>query len=468
MKYPPRPRTLSLPAVFSLLAALTLAACLPPTPHDGQPTAVYETPGHQTPDYQTPDSHTPTPTSLGVDPASLRGVSLQVWHAFGGETAQLFEEHAALFNAYNEWGITVTPSGYGDYLTLAEAMQSAIETGGTPHLVVALPEQALGWQFLGLTVDLAPYLGDPVYGLESGAAEDFPAAFWTQAGFPAQRSARFIFYNKTWAQELDFSAPPQTPEEFRQQACAANAAFRADTDLQNDGYGGWIVDTHWQTAYSWILAFGGEVTDSSAYQFRTDANLAALEFLKGLYDDACAWLATADTPYPAFAERKALFVTGDLADAPLATLAMQNAASADEWTLIPFPGVEDEVLVTYGPDYTILRSSDVEQLAAWLFVRWMAAPERQARWVETTGLLPLRGSVLDLIGPYRAAAPQWDEAVSYLPLAHGTPQLASWGRARYLLEDGLNYVFLVNLPLEGLPAVLDEMQSMAEEISAGQ
>jgi ABC-type glycerol-3-phosphate transport system substrate-binding protein len=130
--------------------------------------------------------------------------------------------------------------------------------------------------------------------------------------------------------------------------------------------------------------------------------------------------------------------------------------------------VEGGLLVTYGPDYTILRSGDVEQLAAWLFIRWMAAPERQARWVEATDLLPLRGSVLEMIAPYRAAAPQWDEAVSYLPLAQGTPQLASWGRVRYLLEDGLNFIFQADLPLEGLPSVLDEMQSMAEELSAGQ
>ncbi|PIZ25991.1 MAG: ABC transporter substrate-binding protein, partial [Chloroflexi bacterium CG_4_10_14_0_8_um_filter_57_5] len=36
-------------------------------------------------------------------------------------------------------------------------------------------------------------------------------------GAPAQRSARFLFYNQTWARELGFSAPPATADEFRQQ-----------------------------------------------------------------------------------------------------------------------------------------------------------------------------------------------------------------------------------------------------------
>ena len=135
-----------------------------------------------------------------------------------------------------------------------------------------------------------------------------------QLGLPAQRSARFLFYNQTWAHELGFSSPPATADEFRQQACAANASFRTDTSPQNDGYGGWIVDTNWQTTYSWLLAFGGGVVDGDSYAFRTDPNLAALQFLKGLYDDNCAWLSTEPTPFDSFARRSALFVSGDLAE----------------------------------------------------------------------------------------------------------------------------------------------------------
>lgn len=446
-----------------LLAALAFSACTPATP------------SASTPDL--PDGNetvTPTPTALptlGVDAASLRGLSLQVWHAFAGESAQVFNDQVSLFNAVNEWGVAIVPTGYGDYLTLFEAMQAAIETGQTPQIVAALPEQALAWDADGLVVDLTPYTGDPDYGLESTAIADFPAAFWAQdetgerVGVPAQRSARFLFYNQTWARELGFTEPPQTPDEFRQQACAANAAFKSDADLQNDGYGGWVVDTHWQTVYSWMLAFGGSPADAETYTFRTDANQAALDFLKNLYDDNCAWLSTEATPYDAFAARQALFVTGDLADAPLASLAMTSAASADEWILIPFPGVDEPLAVAYGPSYTVLQSSPEAQLAAWLFARWMLTPESQALWVEATGLLPLRLSVMDMIGPYRTANPQWEAAAGSLSLLETVPQLASWRKARYLLEDGMDYIFLVNLPVDQVPTVLDEMQVMAEELS---
>jgi ABC-type glycerol-3-phosphate transport system substrate-binding protein len=320
-------------------------------------------------------------------------------------------------------------------------------------------------------VDLIPYIGDPDYGLASAEMADFPAAFWAQdeagvrLGVPAQRSARYLYYNQTWAHELGFTAAPQTPDEFRQQACAANAAFKSDASPQNDGYGGWVLDTHWQTVYSWVLALGGRVTDGTTYTFNTDANQAALEFLKGLYDDNCAWLSSEATPFDAFAARKALFVTGDLADTPLASLAMTSAASTDEWTLLPFPGQDGPLAVAYGPSYTVLRSSPEEQLAAWLFARWVLSAETQALWVETTGLLPLRTSILDMVAPYRTANPQWEAAANSLSLLEGVPQLASWRKARYLLEDGMNYIFQVNLPLDQIPTVLDEMQAMAEEFS---
>jgi multiple sugar transport system substrate-binding protein len=446
-------------AVLGLVAVLLLSACSSVTP------SIYPTLDPSAVVVDATPTLTPTalPT-LGVDAASLRGLHLEVWHAFAGDSYTIFSQQVALFNAVNEWGITLTETGFGDYLTLFEAVQAALESGELPGMVVTLPEQALAWQADGLVVELVPYLRDPEYGMGSDALADLPALFWEGPGAPAQRSARFLYYNQTWAHELGFTSPPAAPDEFRQQACAANAAFKADADLQNDGYGGWVVDFHWQTAYSWLLALGGGLSDGEAYTFQTAENQAALEYLKVLYDDNCAWLSTDAAPYEAFAGRKALFVTGDLAEIPAAALAMTAAKNPDEWTLIPFPGVEAPLAVAYGPSYTILSSTPEEQLAAWLFVRWVLSPDNQALWVEATGLLPLRLSVLDLVAPYRLASPGWDSAAGSLAILRSPPQLASWRRVRYVLADGLDYIFQVNLPPDRLPSLLDSMQVMAQDL----
>ena len=222
-----------------LLAALMLSACTP-----GPPTLL-STPSLPTVTGTTGPTSTVTPTPtppIGVDPTALRGVSLQVWHAFAGGAYGVFADQVARFNAANEWGIVVTQIGYGDYPTLFDAINTAIDSGGgTPDLMAALPEQTLLWDASAAVVDLSPYLGDPAWGLGRDDIADFPPVFWAQdvldgkqLGLPAQRSARFLFYNQTWAHELGFDSPPATPDEFRQQACAANASFRTDLSPQND------------------------------------------------------------------------------------------------------------------------------------------------------------------------------------------------------------------------------------------
>jgi multiple sugar transport system substrate-binding protein len=453
-----------------LLAVLIFSACGPVTP---VPSATLNLPtatgtASPVPTSTLTPSATPLPP-IDVDPASLRGLNIQVWDAFAGSASDLFISQAAQFNATNEWGIVVTLSNQGDYTSLFEQMNAALDAGQTPDLVATLPEQVLAWDAHAAVVNLNPYLGDHQWGLSADASVDIPSVFLAQdnvngrqLGVPAQRSARYLFYNQTWAHELGFDSPPATADEFRKQACAANVSFLKDKDLTNDGKGGWVVDTSWQTIYSWMLAFGGGVSDGSDYGFRTDPNLAALQFIKRLSDSHCAW--PSETPYDSFASRTALFISADLAELPAELDSMKLLKNSDEWTLIPFPGPQGSVVIAYGPSYSVLKSTPEKQLAAWLFARWLLSPESQSQWVEKTGLLPLRTALLDMIGPYRLAVPQWDAAVVTLSQAQDVPQLASWRKVHYVLEDGMTVLFQTNLSADKLPSVLEEMDSMAQEL----
>jgi ABC-type glycerol-3-phosphate transport system substrate-binding protein len=122
------------------------------------------------------------------------------------------------------------------------------------------------------------------------------------------------------------------------------------------------------------------------------------------------------------------------------------------------------VLVASGPSYTLLQSTPEKQLAAWLFVRWLLSAENQAKWVEATGLLPLRFSALDSLGEYRAGHPQWNNAVGYIAEALMTPQLAAWRMAQYVLADGAGFIFRTDLAVEQIPSILDEMDATVEEL----
>lgn len=457
-------------ALVSLLCVLS--ACAPPTPL----VAVTGTPrpGATQPASST---HTPTPagSSLSVEKEALRGIQVNVWHPWFGAEASLFQSQVAQFNTENEWGIVVSGQSQGNYSELFLQTDSAMEDSSYPHIVIGFPEHALGWQ--EHVVDLTPYVADPLYGLSATDISDFPAAVWEQDelngkrfGLPAQRTARFLLYNQSWARELGFESPPATPAEFEQQACAAHTALGTDENPDNDPLGGWLIDTHAMTPLSWMIAFGGGVQEAEGYRFLTPGNIAAFRFVKQLQQKNCAWVASPDLPVAdRFAARQALFAAASLEDLPAHVRAFSAANNRDEWTVIKFPGEERDGLVVYGSSLIMFESQEATQLASWLFMRWMLSAENQARWVQSTGLFPLRASAMPLLGDYTASHPQWAEAVELLAEAETTPRLASWRLVRVMLEDGFRDMFDTirhpDLTDGQVPLILKQMDDTAEDLN---
>lgn len=412
-------------------------------------------------------------SQLGVQKEALKGATIQVWNPWFGVESNLFESQVKEFNQTNEWGIIVRSTSQINYGQLYENTTAALPAANRPQLVIAFPEHALGWNANDYVVDLNAYINDPAYGLSSDEIKDFKAVFLTQdsfggkqLGLPAERSARFMLYDASWARQLGFDSAPHTADEFRQQACRAHQFMLTDAARANDAQGGWLVDTNSMTALSWLTAFGGGALEGNDYRFLTPKNIAALTFVKQLYDDGCAWSAQADTNLPdAFAARKALFMTAGLEELSDYARSMASAGNADEWTLLGFPGDVQSGLIIYGSSFVVLKSTPEQQLASWLFTRWMLAPDRQAKWVENTGLLPLRTSSLDLLGDYKNSHPQWAAAVALIPEGQIQPQLASWRKVRVMLGDGFDSMFRSNTPAGRVAEILAIMESTARDLS---
>src|SRR6185436_4282651 len=243
--------------LFFVLLTLFLFSCTPSTISETdtpRPSA--------TEDVSVKNTPTPAKSSLNVQREALRGVQVKVWHPWFGAQASLFESQVALFNSENEWGIIVNAEGKGNYSELFLQTDAALKESNPPQIVIAFPEHAIGWQ--ENVVDLNAYVHDPLYGLNPLEMSDFYAPIWSQdevdgkrLGVPAQRTARFILYNQSWARELGFNSPPATSSEFEGQACAAHRALGEDEDTGNNALGGWLIDTDPMTPLSWMMAFGG-------------------------------------------------------------------------------------------------------------------------------------------------------------------------------------------------------------------
>ena len=133
-------------------------------------------------------------------------------------------------NATNEYGITVAAYDQGGYTEMANNMNAAINTGDLPDVTVGYTNDFMAYDAAGdVIADMVPYVDDPNFGMSAEEVADFYPSFWEsdmidgeRLGVPAQRSGQYLFWNKTWAEELGFHSPPTTPAEFLEQACLAS------------------------------------------------------------------------------------------------------------------------------------------------------------------------------------------------------------------------------------------------------
>jgi ABC-type glycerol-3-phosphate transport system substrate-binding protein len=458
--------------LFLFFLAAFLSACgeITPAPPAAPPSRGSES-APQTP-ASTPKTVTPAKkavSSLGVEAESLKGIEVKVWHPWYGVEASRFGTLVAEFNEKNKWGVRVVAESQVNFTNLYENTAAALPTADRPDLVIALPEHALDWDKSGAVTDLNPYARDPLYGMEM---KDIPVVFLNQVnyggrrlGIPAQRTARLLLWNQTWAKELGFASPPDTPADFQRQSCRAQQAMLKDEAPQNDFMGGWYVDVNPMTAYAWLLAFEGGALDGGGYRFLTPNNIKALRFLRELSESLCAWQAAGTDPLEAFADRRALFVAASLEDLPAAARAFAAAQNTDVWKALPFPGENEDALVVYGSSYMILASSPQNKLAAWLFARWMLENDQDARMAEATHLFPIRASSMELLGSYAKTHPQWEQAIELLPQGEIQPQLASWRQVKTVIGDGFAHMYRVNVPSGQVPAILAQMESIASSLS---
>lgn len=447
-----------------------------------QPPASGANPGNipqvQTTPQPTAASTQPQSSPLGVDPAQLQGVVITFWHPWMGAEGRVASALVDAFNRSNSWGITVNSTAQGDYDRLDEAVSAALESGEAPDITVAYLYQALGWQVASgnLLVDLSAYVEDPLWGLDEAAQQDFYPVFWEhdlqdgrRSGLPALGGAQVLYYNASMAQELGFNAPPATAEEFKRQACGAAQAYLRDGDSRNDRKGGWIVSTHYTAVLGWIYAFGSEIeaADGNGYRFNTPEVEAAFAFLRSLLDEGCAWLSESQPPEGDFASRLGLFSTGSVAGIPYQEEAFVRAGSQDTWSVLPFPGTSGEpVMPVYSPSFQLLRSTPQEQLAGWLFIKWLTEPEQQAQLAQVSGYFPVRLSSLAHMGVLPDTHPQWKAALEMLPLARHEPRLGSWRIVRWAVSDAATQVFRYYFEVGQAPTLVKLLEDTANDLDS--
>jgi len=467
-------------AIFILL--LVLSQFIP-----GLQTTLVVTPSSESALVRTPTSSsvlfsTPTasiPNGLQVTPAALKGIHISFWYPWVGKMGDAISGLIADFNKTNPYGITVEERRLGGEQDLWEQVSQSVLDNATPNMVVAPTEQLVAWQSPQQEfVDMNDYVFSATYGLTPMQQSDFFSSIWNadvmddiRFGVPATRTGQVLFYNITWAKELGFNSPPTTAADFKSQACAAAHANSSLQQKKKFGTGGWLIDAGWQTDISWLFAFDFNSypkNGSSGFSFETNQFENAQSFLRDLFEKGCAWYPqnnNPQTPQAYFAGRFALFYSGDLEQISSQFGAQDEANSKDEWAVIPFPGEDGHpAFLVHGDSYAVFLSTPEDQLASWLFIRWMEQTENQIKLIEAEGSLPLTYSAVQALTDYSNGRTQWESVIQYSDNAGTPPNNAYWLEVRPVLEDSFTMLLSPQYLTANIPNMAKVLDATIQDV----
>ena len=409
-----------------------------------------------------------------VDPS---GQTVVYWHQYSDDSSQAETMSALIeeFNSSNEYGITVEAIHQGSYSPIQDLMNTAILAGELPNLVAGYANAIAGWANEGVVVDINQLLNSPQWGIPADEQAnlnfdlldvnqlDFAPFYGMRVAWANQNSLNVFYTNLDIVEALGFERrPPETLAEFEEISCAAGAS---------EMYQGYPMDTGTSHFESFVAAHGGAIfdSDSGAYIFESDEVAATLETFTRMLENNCAYL---------FAERYqntgdfsvgiTPFAAGSSAGIPFVTWDAATAEMTDDWVVSAFPGADGvgPTLQLFVPSQAILTATPEQEVATWLFVKFLAGAEAQLAWSGATGYFSIRNDIEvtedDFTEPrmpyHRFVEVQGilaDESVSI----YSSPGLPSYSAVRGLVPNVIAEV------VSGDAAVADALAELNEEVA---
>lgn len=382
-----------------------------------------------------------------VDPS---GQTVVYWHQYQNDSAQGNTMAAIVeqFNSTNEYGITVDASFQGNYTDLDNLINAGIVSGELPNLVAGYANAAASYLRDSSAVDLAPYIASEAWGL--GAEPDINQALLdvnsvdgTVLAWPNQSSAQVIAYNQTLLSELGYDAPPTSVEAFKEVACAAaNATGANGEDLQ-----GYPITTDASAFESWVVNMGGSIYHDGAFDFSSEPVMNALQLYHDLYADGCAYV-----PAERFAEQVDFnngivpFYVTSTAGFTFIISGFNDSGVEADWQIMTFPHNEgSETLNVFVPSIIMMPGTPEQQLASWIFLKYLASPEVAAQWSEGTGYfnpVPSTESVLASSTNFsEGLAPYFNAGNALLNnpdiVKYSNPPIAAYNTVRGLISTAI-------------------------------
>ncbi len=371
------------------------------------------------------------------------------WYHYTNSREELILSLVDKFNRTNQWDITVQGESQKGYTSLHEKIIAGIPDGRLPSMSVAYPNQAADYAAQGVLAALDPYIESQNWGytqealdgfFPSSMAADYLPQFDGRYGWPFYKSMEVMYYNEDWLTELGYTGPPETWDEFSEMVCAAAAQPFSGATGEGTSYGYMHAATPSQFA-ALVFSRGGDMINDQAtsYVFNGPEALGALTSLRDWIDQGCAVSQVErNGDRNAFGAGRSLFTLGAISSLPHYRQAVEQGAGFT-WSVNPPPHTTTEPRMNvHGASHSIFVSTPEEQLAAWLFIKWLSEPEQQAAWAAGSGYLATHQATGELLSDYFAENPIYEKAFGFMSYDYGIePSVAGYDTCYAAIDEML-------------------------------
>ncbi len=344
-------------------------------------------------------------TDLSAAASPATPVTLVFWHTQTGASAAHLDALARDFHqAHPTIHVRVeAKASDGDLLRQGLA---ALALNQPPDLILANRRTIAEFARKNALTSLDAWMNDATLGLSAqDRADFFPGLL--DAGriadlnnqiysLPFDEDAVVLFYNADLLQAAKVATPPRTWEQF---SAAARGVTRGNVR-------GWAMSPHAAVFAAMLYSRGGDLLDETQSRARLDdAGMQALQLIAALTRGGAAYLAeSAEHARADFAQGKTALWLGTVEELTPMAEALTCAGNACVWGVANIPQNDPNRPVTavVGAALALFKpvasgASEPRTRAAWLFARWLTAPEQIARWARTTLSIPVRVSTQTLL-----------------------------------------------------------------------
>lgn len=349
-------------------------------------------------------------------------VEVKFWHAMGKANqdiiAKIIENFEQLYP-----NIKVTQTSLGDYTTLRDTISSGIAADELPTIAQTYPDHVALYLNGGAVRELDSYVASQktleladgttdIIGLTQKEQDSYVRGFWnegtiydsigTRYSLPFNKSTEVLYYNKTMFEKYGWNVPGTWDEVVTIAEEFKNTTEYATLTAAGTKCAGFSYDSEANLFITLTQQWGGEYTKFNAdgkgeFAFNNDLSKEAIGFYSKQAEKGNLVTTTYfGTNYSsdAFKAGQVVMTIGSSAGASYNV----PADGSFEVGVASYPqrSMDNPQVIQQGTNVSLFIRPDVqEELAGWLFIKFLTNYDSAYLWCTETSYFPIRTDVLD-------------------------------------------------------------------------